>query len=125
MSRVEWRSQRAACFTTIHAVVDGDLMTVCGKPAFQAAPTRPARSQGQVCPDCVEIGRELARHIAELDTEGQEERGRLGYALLCHDGTLSLRVRTSPQEVEERFELAGYSSLPGRVVEVWEVADRG
>lgn len=71
MPAVEWRRGRFK--TTAHAVVDGDLLTLCGQlaEALAYAETEPRVIQRMACPACREIAEKLVAPLVEgVATDG-------------------------------------------------------
>ena len=65
---VVWTAARHPSGPVVHAIIEGDLLTLCGamSPRGGVSVTVPART----CRACVAICRELAAALAQLDADG-------------------------------------------------------
>lgn len=65
MATVEWRRSQWA--TVAHAVVDGDILTLCGELAeHQLTPVNPEAVPAMACESCAAITRALASSLEGL-----------------------------------------------------------
>ena len=66
VARVEWIPAEGRNASLTHAVVDGDVVTLCGQPKSFTAVSVPDLAAVIACGECVALIRELAGALEQL-----------------------------------------------------------